>query len=156
MKVIVDANIVFSAILNTKGKIADILINSTGLIRFTAPDFLRIEIRKHHDRLAKISGMDVEHILESEFLVCRDIIFISEEQVSAPHWQTAFELVKNIDEKDAPYVAFSNHFNQKIWSGDKQLIKGLAKKKFENFTTTDQLYAFREELKKRNAKRLKK
>ena len=44
MRVIVDANIVFSGILNSKGKIGDLLINSRKHLEFIAPDFLREEI----------------------------------------------------------------------------------------------------------------
>ena len=44
MKIIVDANIVFSGILNTNGKIGDLLINSKKQFEFIAPDFLRTEI----------------------------------------------------------------------------------------------------------------
>ena len=43
MKVIVDANVVFSGLLNTKGKIGDLLVNSHGLLDFIVPDFLRVE-----------------------------------------------------------------------------------------------------------------
>lgn len=50
VKVIVDANVVFSGVLSTKGKIGDLLINSHKLIDFIAPDFLRAEIRNHYDR----------------------------------------------------------------------------------------------------------
>jgi predicted nucleic acid-binding protein len=55
VKIIVDANIVFSAILNTNGKIGDLLINSNKLITFIAPDFLRKEITKHQSKMLKIS-----------------------------------------------------------------------------------------------------
>ena len=48
MRIIVDANIVFSAILNTNGKIGDLLINSGKYVEFIAPDFLRVEIKKHY------------------------------------------------------------------------------------------------------------
>lgn len=47
MRIIVDANIVFSAILNTNGKIGDILINGGKRFEFIAPDFLRYEIKSH-------------------------------------------------------------------------------------------------------------
>lgn len=46
MKIIVDANIVFSGILNTNSKIGDLLINSEKYFDFIAPDFLRIENQK--------------------------------------------------------------------------------------------------------------
>jgi len=155
VRVIVDANIVFSGILNTKGKIGDILINSLGLIDFIAPDFLRSEIRKHHSRLAKISKLSLAEIMESEFLVCKDIKFISEEQILITNWETAFNLVKDVDEKDIHYIAFSKQFNRKLWSGDKQLIRGLKKKNFDNFITTDELYVIREGLKRRKRRRIK-
>ena len=144
MKVIVDANIVFSGILNTKGKIGDLLINSSGLIQFIAPDFLRIEIRKHYNRLIKISKLSHDQIVDSEFQICRDILFISEEQIFSKNWLLAFDLVKDVDEKDVHYIAFSRQFGHKIWSGDKQLIRGLNKKGFTKFIGTKELYRLRQ------------
>jgi len=155
VRVIVDANIVFSGILNTKRKIGDILINSLGFIDFIAPDFLRSEIRKHHSRLVKISKLSLAEIVESEFLVCKDVKFISEEQILVTNWETAFNLVKEVDEKDVHYVAFSKQFNRKIWSGDKQLIRGLRRKGFDSFITTDELYVVCEGLKRRKGRRKK-
>jgi len=155
VKVIVDANIVFSGILNTNGKIGDLLINSTTLIDFIAPDFLRIEIHKYYHRLKEISGLRLEEIKEAEFLVCKDIKYISEEQISAANWQAAFELVHDIDMKDIHYVAFAKQFNRKIWSGDKRLIRGLARKGFESALSTDELYQIRETLKKSKKRRRK-
>lgn len=149
MRVIVDANIVFSGILNSNGKIGDLLINSQKTLEFIAPDFLRVEIKKHYSKLAKISRMTVEEIRESEFQVCKDIIFISEEQIKKSTWLSAHKLVSDIDPNDTHYVAYSKHFRCKIWSGDKELIKGLAKKSFSNFISTEQLYIWRQDHDKR-------
>lgn len=60
MKIIVNANIVFSGILKSEGKIGDLLINSGDHFKFIAPDFLRFEIHRHLDKLVKISGMSLE------------------------------------------------------------------------------------------------
>ncbi len=144
MKIIVDANIVFSGILNCNGKIGDLLINSKKYFSFIAPDFLREEIRKHYTKLCKISGLDIDQIQEAEVQICKDIFFISEEQIKITTWITAEKLVADIDAKDTHYIAYSKHFRCKIWSGDKALIKGLFKKDFVNFITTDQLYQLRE------------
>lgn len=144
MKIIVDANIVFSGILNCNGKIGDLLINSKKYFSFIAPDFLREEIRKHYTKLCKISGLDIDQIQEAEVQICKDIFFISEEQIKITTWITAEKLVADIDAKDTHYIAYSKHFRCKIWSGDKALIKGLLKKNFVNFITTDQLYQLRE------------
>lgn len=145
MRLIVDANIVFSGILNFNGKIGDLLINSTSVFEYNiAPEFLRYEIYKHYNKLSKISGMSIAQIREAEFYISRDITFISEEQINPASWLYPEKLVHNVDPKDTPYVAFSKHFRCKIWSGDKQLMEGLSKKKFKNFITTDELYKLRE------------
>ncbi|MBL0049243.1 MAG: hypothetical protein IPP32_14250 [Bacteroidetes bacterium] len=128
MKLIVDANIVFSGILNSNGKIGDLLINSKKKLDFIAPDFLRTEIYKHHSKLCKISKMTLEQVREAEFLICKDINFISAEQIKNSHWLVAEKLVADIDPNDTHYIAYSKHFRCKIWSGDKELIRGLAKK----------------------------
>ena len=136
---------VFSGILNTYGKIGDLFINSEAYFDFIAPDFLRSEIRRHYPRLVKISGLTIKQVQEAEFQLYKDIAFISEEQIRVSHWIAAEALVADIDPKDTHYIAYSKQFRCKIWSGDKTLIKGLAKKGFTNFITTDELYKLREE-----------
>lgn len=143
MKVVVDANIIFSGILNSNGKIGDLLINSQKYILFIAPDFLRSEIFKHYSRLCKISGMTTEQVREAEYQIYKEITFISEEQIKLSAWLAAEKLVADVDPKDIQYVAFSKHFRCKIWSGDKTLMNGLAKKGFTNFMTTEELYNWR-------------
>ena len=136
---------VFSGILNTNGKIGDLLINSKPYLIFIAPDFLRTEIRNHYSRLIKISGLTIEEIQEAEFQLYKDIIFISEEQIKISNWVSADALVADVDPKDTHYIAYSKELDCKIWSGDKKLIKGLTAKGFINFITTDELYKLREE-----------
>ena len=68
---------VFSGILNTNGKIGDLLINSKPYFTFIAPEFLRTEIRNHYPRLIKISGLTLEEVQEAEFHFYKDICFIS-------------------------------------------------------------------------------
>lgn len=144
MKIVVDANIVFSGILNTNGKIGSLLIHSPDRFTFIAPDFLRTEIRKHYPKLIKISGLTKEEIIEAEFRICQNISFISEEQIKAAHWISAEKLVRDVDPKDAPYIAFSKQFRCKIWSGDKALIRGLEKKQFNSFISANELYKLAE------------
>ena len=87
--------------------------------------------------------MTAEQVREAEFQVCKDITFISEEQIKKSHWISADKLVADIDPKDTHYIAYSKHFRCKIWSGDKELIRGLAKKGFTNFFTTEELFKLR-------------
>ncbi len=140
MRIIVDANIVFSGILNSNGKIGDLLINSKKHFHFIAPYFLQSEIGKHYERLIKLSGLSLQRIKESEFQICKDITFVSEEIIKPGLWVIAENIVADIDPKDTHYVAYARHFRSKLWSGDKHLIKGLRKKGFPYIITTDELF----------------
>jgi predicted nucleic acid-binding protein len=107
--IIVDANIVFSGILNTNGKIGDLLINSEIFFSFIAPDFLRTEIYLHYNKLVKISNLSIEQV-EAEYQLCKSITFISEEQIIVSNWLYANNLVSNIDPNDISYIAYTKQF----------------------------------------------
>jgi predicted nucleic acid-binding protein len=143
VKIIVDANIVFSGILNTNGKIGDLLINSNNQFDFIAPEFLRLEIKNKYDKLQQISGLSIAEIQEAEFHIYQNIRFISVEQITDVSWKKAFKLVFDIDEKDVHYVAYTHFFKCKLWSGDKALMKGLEKKGFKKIISTDSLFQLR-------------
>jgi predicted nucleic acid-binding protein len=145
MKIVVDANIIFSGILNSNGKIGDLLINSDKIFSFIAPNFLRTEIYSHYDKLVKISDLTLPQILESEYQIYKSITFISEEQISLESWQLANSLVSDIDLKDSIYIAYTKQFRCKLWTGDKKLINGLAKKNYNNVITTENLFQIRNE-----------
>ena len=143
MKIVVDANIVFSAILNSNGKIGDLLINSDKFFSFIAPDFLRAEIYKHHDKLLKISNLTLKQLFEAEYQIYKSITFISEEQINEENWYFADNLVSDIDPKDIVYIAYAKQFKCNLWSGDKKLINGLANKNYHNILTTNDLFLIR-------------
>jgi predicted nucleic acid-binding protein len=143
VKIIVDANIVFSGILNSNGKIGDLLINSHREFNFIAPEFLRREIKEKYERLQAISDLNIEQIMEAEHKICSDITFISEGQIDGKFWEEAYNIVHDIDIKDIQYVAFAKKFRCKIWSGDKKLFKGLIAKGFLNVITTNDLFELR-------------
>ena len=144
MKIVVDANITFSAILNSNGKIGDLLLNSKGLFSFIAPDFLRTEIYQHRKKLLKLSGLTAGNLYEAEFQIFKSISFISEKQISENNWIFASNLVADIDAKDIVYVAFAKQFCCKLWTGDKKLINGLVKKGYDNIVNTNDLYLLRQ------------
>ena len=93
MKVVVDTNIVFSAILNSDGKIGDLLLNSKRIIKFYTAEYLRYEIRNQYDKLSKISKQPIDKIADTEYFVTKEIDFLSEEQISEANWKTGYRLV---------------------------------------------------------------
>ena len=141
MRIIVDVNIVFSAILNTNSKIADILLNSKGIFDFFAPDFLQTELDKYLQRFRKLSIHEIKSV---ENRITKPIVFMSGIHIPENKWILAENMVKDIDSKDTPYVAFSLFYRCKIWSGDKALRNGLENRGFKNIISTEELFELRE------------
>ena len=56
MKVIVDTNIVYSAILNSHSWIGQIILHSGNSITFYSPKYLQLEIQNHFAKIQKITG----------------------------------------------------------------------------------------------------
>ena len=148
MKIIVDANIVFSAILNTNSKIADLLLNSKGKFDFLAPDFLQTELRKYHSKISKITKLSISDVENIESKITKPILFMSGIHIPETKWIKAENLAKDIDVKDTPYIAFSLFYSCRIWSGDKALRMGLENKGFKNIISTEELFEIREKRQK--------
>ena len=55
MKIVVDSNIVFSAILNTKSKIGQLIINGSKYFDFFTIGLLKEEIKNHKDKIIEVS-----------------------------------------------------------------------------------------------------
>ncbi|MBN9352408.1 MAG: hypothetical protein J0H55_17150 [Chitinophagaceae bacterium] len=51
MKIIVDTNIVFSAMLNSNSRIGKILLNSKEHLQFFSCNYLQVEIHRHRNNV---------------------------------------------------------------------------------------------------------
>lgn len=140
MKIIVDSNIVFSAILNSQGKIGQLIINGSKFFKFYTVGLLKDEIEEHKDKILKISCFSKEQFIKSYQTITKRIIFVDAILISDKDLIKAIDLVAEIDENDALFVALTNHLNGKLWTGDKKLITGLKKKRYSKTITTNELY----------------
>ena len=130
MKIVVDSNIVFSAILNSQGKIAQLIINGSKYFSFFSVNLLKEEILNHKEKLLSISGL-TETQFESSFShIASRIKFLDEILISDQDLEKAMRLTKDIDENDILFVTLPNHLGSKLWTGDKILSVGLKKKKY--------------------------
>lgn len=57
MRIVVDTNIVFSAILNSQSWIGQILLHSDKSIKFYSPHYLKVEIQNHFQKIQKITKL---------------------------------------------------------------------------------------------------
>jgi len=129
--VVIDTNLIFSALIPKASKIRDILFESNRI--FYSPNFLIAEIYKRKEKLIKSSKLD-----ESEFYlflngVIERIKFVPNDFIGIESRQKAYDLCKDVDVKDTPFIALSIELNVPIWTGDKKLKEGLKSKGFNNF-----------------------
>ncbi|MEM6262465.1 MAG: PIN domain-containing protein [Bacteroidota bacterium] len=107
MRIIVDSNIIFSAMLNTNSLIGDILLNSQSTFDFISCDYLKTELANHKARILEISGYSKQAYTELEYILLEQVSFLSEALIPFEHWKAAAELVREVDIDDIALVALS-------------------------------------------------
>ena len=147
MIIVADTNIIFSALLNSKGVIGELLFNSEGVFEFYSFNHMRYEIEKHWKKLLKISKLSEENLQESKFRVFSKIHFINEELIPEKFWLTAEKIVSDIDIDDSDFIALTKFLKGYLWTGDKELYKGLKSKNFKRVYNTTEMKSI---LQKRN------
>lgn len=136
MKVVVDTNIVFSAILNSSSNIGKILITSGSTIKLYSCNFLQDELILKREKLQRLTKLDNESIRRLISITTHNIQFIDESLLPPKAWKEAVKLTKDFDLKDAPFVALCCHLDALLWSGDKKLRSGILKRGFKNSIDT--------------------
>lgn len=140
MKIIVDTNAVFSALLKPESNIGQILINGFKFFDFISTDLLRIEIDRHKDKVlkySKLSSVDFELV---RTLVYSRIRFVNEALLSDEDLKTAYKYTFDVDSDDTVFVGLAIKFKCKLWTGDKELINGLINKGFGQFISTQEIF----------------
>ena len=101
--VVVDTNLIFSALISKASKIREILFESN--ITFYSPNFLITEIYTHKDKLLKSSKLtDSEFYLYFNGIIER-IKFIPTDFIGKDSRQKAYDLCKDIDSR----ILLSSH-----------------------------------------------
>ena len=149
MKVIVDTNIIFSALLNTSGTIGDLIFDSENVFDFYSCEYMRFEINKHWIKLKHISKLTDTDLKESLFKLLTKIRFINEELIPEKLWLKAEKLAGDVDEDDTDFVALTLYLKGILWTGDKGLYTGLRNKGFEKIISTQELLISRTKQKKK-------
>ena len=148
MKIIVDTNIVFSALLNSTGRIGNLLLYPKNHFEFYSCKYLQKEIFRHLPKIQKYTKLHQDDLFELMNLLESRIFFVDEDLLPTKTVVEAKKLVCDVDFDDLFFVALTNHLNGLLWTGDKELIEGLKRKGYQSIVTTLDLSIVLDKLKK--------
>jgi predicted nucleic acid-binding protein len=137
MKIIIDSNIIYSALLS-KNNICQYVIFSEHF-DFYSPNFMLTEIFKLKEEIKKRSELNEDELIAQFERILSKITFVKEEIISTSFYFDSFNLCKDLDEDDIPFVALTLFLNGLLLTGDKILYNGLKAKNF-NVTSIRDLY----------------
>ena len=135
MKIVLDSNIIFSALISGK----EIYIDIFKILQIYVPDFIFIEISKYEERIIKKTKREKEFISFIKELFS-EITVIPRLAISKQNYERAVFLCSDIDLKDTPYIALSIELDMPLWTNDKKLIDGLRNKDYTKIITTEEIF----------------
>ncbi|MFN8259255.1 MAG: PIN domain-containing protein [Bacteroidales bacterium] len=103
-KIVVDSNIVFSALLNINSRIGQILINGSKYYNFFSPEYIRQEIIEHQEKIKKIGKLTDNEFIEIYELIIRNITILNHTIIPKKIYKNASELCNSIDIDDTPLL----------------------------------------------------
>lgn len=132
MKVVVDTNVIFSALIRSESRISRALFMEEE-IEFFIPRIAVVEIFKYKEKILQAAGCEEEVLLEQFHRVLKRLNFVNEDLISLKNYTTAWKLCKDIDPKDFLFVALALELESLLWTGDRVLVSGLTERGFKQF-----------------------
>ena len=133
--VIVDTNILFSMLLWKSKSLRDVLFSEPD-VTFYCCRFAIVELFKHKEKLLQYTELDEGVFLEVFYSVLKRVSSYDEQTITEESKLKAFDLCRDIDEKDTPFVALTIALSGRLWTNDKPLKDGLRNKGFDSFFET--------------------
>ena len=90
-----------------------------------------------------MSKLSDEQLDQSIYQITNYLNFTAEALIPFEYWLKGAELVRDIDMDDIAFLALNEVLGVKLWTGDRELMKGLAKKGYTNFITTEEIFNLR-------------
>ena len=118
MKIVVDSNVIFSALIRDSTTRRQIL-ECDNMLLF--PVYIFEELEKHKDELMSKSRMEKEDFDALLHLLLSKMIIVPTTSLK-PHKEEAVSIIRNIDMDDAVFIACALAYpGSIIWSDDKKL-----------------------------------
>lgn len=140
MRIVIDTNIAFSAILNVNSKISKIILLAKPKFNFYSTYQLLDELHEHKNKLKKLSGYTDKELNKTVQLITSKIKFIGVELIPPKLLSKAEQLAINVDIDDTEFIALTEHIRGKLWTGDKELYNGLINKGWNKILLTNDVY----------------
>lgn len=129
--VVVDTNILFSALLRQENRFAAPLLRVEH--RFYVCESVLVELFKHKEKIQRLSRLSDDDLLRFYHVLLRRLTLYKEDLISPEHWSTARDLCRGVDEADTPHVALALELDAPLWTGDTRLKDGLSARGFSRF-----------------------
>lgn len=123
MNLVVDTNIVFSALLNPSSPSGEILMDFDQELKFFAPKLMLEEISKYLPKIERYTKLPSQKLIQIQNLIFSIVEIVSEEEIKSENWVRAFEILDEVDQDDIPFLALAYELDCLLWTGDKKLIK---------------------------------
>ena len=118
MKIVIDSNILFSALIKDS-KTRKIILEHEGFFLF--PQYIFEEMEKHMGMLLKKSRLP-KHEFNTLLTILLKKVVIVPNDILLPFRKQALEIVKEIDKDDVLFIACALAYPESIiWSNDKKL-----------------------------------
>ncbi len=130
-RIIVDTNIIFSALLSGQSDFVEIMLKSEH--SFYICELVFIEIFRRKEKIVNASRLSEDDVIRLLYILLKKLILYKEDLIKPENRKSAYDLCKDIDESDTPHVALTLELEGLLWTGDKTLKKGLKQKGFDRF-----------------------
>jgi predicted nucleic acid-binding protein len=129
--VVIDTNILFSALLAADGRIHQALFRSVR--RFRICETVLVELFEHKERILRVTRLTPDEVMGMYHRLLRRVDLFPEELIPAEAWRRAADLCSDVDSDDVPHVALTLTLEGLLWTGDRKLRRGLEAKGFDSF-----------------------
>lgn len=140
MIVVVDVNILFSALISPNSTVSKLLIDPTLPLQRMSCHYAVVELFKHQAKIVKYAKKSINEVIEDLYTVINTLQFYNESLIDQRHWQEADRLTSGIDSNDIAYVALALQKGGWLWTGDKKLTTHLRTMGFDRVLNTSELY----------------